>query len=203
MSFTLPKFEFEYDSLEPHIDEATMKVHHSKHHQGYVDKLNKAVEGTELGNKEINNILKDIESVPEDKRKAVINNGGGVANHSFFWEILSSNSTKKPSGKLLEAINEKFGSFDKFKEEFSEAAATRFGSGWAWLIVNKNGELEVLSTANQDSPLMDGNIPILTLDVWEHAYYLKYQNLRPKYIEAFWNVINWEKVEEFFEKARE
>tara|TARA_Y100000310_G_scaffold39747_1_gene37264 strand:+ start:13154 stop:13762 length:609 start_codon:yes stop_codon:yes gene_type:complete len=202
MVFTLPKLEFEYDALEPHIDEATMKVHHSKHHQGYVDKLNNAVEGIELEGKEINEILKDIESVDEDLRKAVINNGGGHANHSFFWEILSPDS-ENPTGKLLDAINEKFGSFEKFKEEFSEAAATRFGSGWAWLIVNKNGELEVLSTANQDSPLMDGNTPILTLDVWEHAYYLKYQNLRPKYIEAFWNVVNWEKVEEFFEKAGE
>ncbi len=200
MTFTLPDLQFEFDALEPHIDKETMEIHHDKHHAGYVKKLNDAIAGTEWESKDLKEILANIDSVDEDKRKAVINNGGGHANHTLFWEILSPNKTEL-SGDLAEAINKKFGSFDEFKNQFSDAAATRFGSGWAWLIV-KNGELEVTSTANQDSPLMDNQTPILGLDVWEHAYYLKYQNKRPDYIEAFFNVINWDKVAENFEAAK-
>lgn len=200
MTFTLPDLQYEFDALEPHIDKETMEIHHDKHHAGYVKKLVAALEGTEFAEKDIKEILKDIESVPEEKRKAVINNGGGHANHTLFWEILSSNKTEL-SGELAEAINKKFGSFEDFKKQFSDAAATRFGSGWAWLVVD-NGQLEIKSTANQDSPLMDNQIPILGLDVWEHAYYLKYQNKRPDYIEAFFNVINWDKVAENFEAAK-
>jgi Fe-Mn family superoxide dismutase len=201
MTFTLPDLKFEFNALEPHIDAQTMEIHHDKHHAAYIKKLIAALEGTDLENKEINEILKDIESVPEDKRKAVINNGGGHANHTLFWEILSPNKTEL-SGELSEAINSKFGSFEEFKTKFSEAAATRFGSGWAWLVVN-NGELEITSTANQDSPLMDNQTPLLGLDVWEHAYYLKYQNKRPDYVEAFFNVINWDKVAENFSAAKQ
>jgi len=201
MTFTLPNLSYEFNALEPHIDAQTMEIHHDKHHAGYVKKLIAALEGSEFAEKPINEILKNIESVPEDKRKAVINNGGGHANHTLFWEILSPNKTEL-SGELSEAINSKFGSFEEFKTKFSEAAATRFGSGWAWLVVN-NGELEITSTANQDSPLMDNQTPLLGLDVWEHAYYLKYQNKRPDYVEAFFNVINWDKVEELYNKAKE
>lgn len=200
MTFTLPDLKFEFNALEPHIDAQTMEIHHDKHHAGYVKKLIAAVEGTEFAEKDINEILKSIDSVPEDKRKAVINNGGGHANHTLFWEILSPNKTEL-SGELAEAIDSKFGSFEEFKQKFSDAAATRFGSGWAWLVV-KNGELEVTSTPNQDSPLMDNQTPILGLDVWEHAYYLKYQNKRPDYIEAFFNVVNWDKVAENFSAGK-
>jgi superoxide dismutase, Fe-Mn family len=198
MTFTLPNLPYEHNALEPHIDEETMRIHHNKHHQGYVDKLNKALEGTELEGKTIKEILSDPDSLPEDKRTAIINNGGGHANHSLFWEIMTPNSTKKPQGNLAEAINKAFGSFEKFKQTFSEVAATRFGSGWAWLVLDDN-ELKITSYPNQDSPLMDNKIPLLGLDVWEHAYYLKYQNKRPDYIEAFFNVINWDKVSEMFE----
>ena len=201
MTFTLPNLSYEFNALEPHIDAQTMEIHHDKHHAGYVKKLIEALEGSEFAEKPINEILKNIESVPEDKRKAVINNGGGHANHTLFWEILSPNKTEL-SGELSEAINSKFGSFEEFKTKFSEAAATRFGSGWAWLVVN-NGELEITSTANQDSPLMDNQTPLLGLDVWEHAYYLKYQNKRPDYVEAFFNVINWDKVAENFSAAKQ
>jgi Fe-Mn family superoxide dismutase len=201
MTFTLPDLKFEFDTLEPHIDKETMEIHHDKHHAGYVKKLIAALEGTDLENKEISEILKDIGSVPEDKRKAVINNGGGHANHTLFWEVLSPNKTEL-TGELAEAINSKFGSFEEFKTKFSDAAATRFGSGWAWLVIN-NGELEITSTANQDSPLMNNQTPILGLDVWEHAYYLKYQNKRPDYIEAFFNVVNWDKVAENFSSAKQ
>tara|TARA_Y100000310_G_scaffold334212_1_gene413400 strand:+ start:508 stop:1047 length:540 start_codon:yes stop_codon:yes gene_type:complete len=178
-----------------------MKVHHDKHHQSYVDKLNKAVEGIDLGNKTIQEVLSSINELPQDKQTPIINNGGGHANHSFFWEILSPNSNKQPTGNLAEAINKTFQSFDNFKEEFSNSAITKFGSGWAWLVINKNKELEITTTSNQDSPLSEGNTPILTIDLWEHAYYLKYQNRRPEYIEAFFNVINWEKAEDLFNKA--
>ena len=189
----LPKLDYEYNALEPHIDARTMEIHHTKHHQGYVDKLNKALEGSDLADKDVDEILKDLNSVPEDIQTAVRNNGGGHSNHSLFWKVLSPNGGGEPAGKLLEVINAKFGSFDKFKEEFSNAAGTRFGSGWAWLVVN-DGELEIMSTANQDSPLSEGKTPILGLDVWEHAYYLNYQNKRPDYIAAFWNIVNWEEV---------
>jgi Fe-Mn family superoxide dismutase len=194
----LPKLDYEYDALEPHIDKETMEIHHSKHHQGYTDKFNAAIEGTDLADKSVCEILKDLAAVPEDIRSAVQNNGGGFCNHRIFWSILSPNGGGEPSGALAEAINKKFESFEKFKEEFSAAAATRFGSGWAWLVLN-DGELEITSTANQDSPISEGKKPLLGLDVWEHAYYLKYQNKRTDYIEAFWNVVNWDEVGKRFE----
>jgi len=200
MTFTLPDLKFEFDALEPHIDKETMEIHHDKHHAGYVKKLNDAVVGTNLENKDIKEIIGDIDSVPEEIAKAVINNGGGHANHTLFWEILSPTKTEL-SGDLLEAISKKFGSFEEFKIKFSDTAATRFGSGWAWLVL-KGGELEITSTPNQDSPLMNNQTPILGLDVWEHAYYLKYQNKRPDYIEAFFNVVNWDKVAENFSAAK-
>ncbi|MDP7115734.1 MAG: superoxide dismutase [Candidatus Woesearchaeota archaeon] len=198
MTAELPKLDYEYNALEPHIDAQTMEIHHSKHHQGYTDKFNAAVEGTDLADKDPIEIIKDLASVPEDIKGAVQNNGGGFVNHALFWKVMSPKGGGEPSGKIGDAIKAKFTSFEKFKEEFSTAAATRFGSGWAWLVVN-NGELEITSTANQDSPLSDGKTPILGLDVWEHAYYLKYQNKRPDYIEAFWNVVNWDYVNQLFE----
>ena len=201
MVFELPELGYEYDALEPYIDEKTMEIHFSKHHAGYVKKLNAAVEGTELAGKSIEEILGNIESVDEQIRTAVINNGGGHANHSLFWQIMGPGKGGKPSGKLKRAIDRTFGSFDSFKEKFSEIAIGRFGSGWAWIVVNSDGELEVYSTANQDSPLMDSKTPILGLDVWEHAYYLKYQNKRDEYVKAFWNVVDWERVGENYEGA--
>jgi len=200
MAHELPKLDYDYDALEPHIDEKTMTIHHTKHHQGYVDKLNKAVEGTDSEGKDVDELLKDLDAVPEDIRMAVRNNGGGHSNHSLFWKVIGPDAGGEPSGKLGEAIKSKFGSFDAFKEEFSAAAATRFGSGWAWLVVS-GGELEVVSTPNQDTPISEGKTPVLGLDVWEHAYYILRQNRRPEYIEAWWNVVNWEKVNENFEKA--
>jgi len=199
MVFDLLKLPYEYNALEPHIDEKTMTIHHSKHHQGYVDKLNAAIKGTDLEGKEISEILSNTDSLPEDKRTAIINNGGGHANHSLFWEVMAPKAGGEPNGKIADLIDTKFESFDKFKEEFSNAAATRFGSGWAWLVMNSDGELEVKSLPNQDSPLMDNDIPLLGLDVWEHAYYLKYQNKRPDYVKAFWNLVNWDKVNELLE----
>ena len=199
MSFELPKLPYAYDALEPHIDAQTMEIHHSKHHNGYTNNLNNAIAGTEFEGKSIEEILKTCKSNP-----AVRNNGGGFWNHSLFWEVMGPNGGGQPSGELADAINSAFGSFDGFKDAFSKAAATRFGSGWAWLCVN-GGKLEVCSTANQDNPLMDegcGGTPILGLDVWEHAYYLKYQNRRPDYINAFFNVINWDKVAENFNAAK-
>src|SRR5690606_837727 len=194
MSFELPKLPYAFDALEPHIDAKTMEIHHGKHHGGYTSKLNSAIEGTDLEGKEIEDIMKNLDM----SNSAVRNNGGGYYNHNLFWEIMSPNGGGKPSGDLGNAIDQSFGSFDKFKEEFSKAAATRFGSGWAWLCVHKGGKLEVCSTPNQDNPLMPdtgcGGHPILGLDVWEHAYYLNYQNKRPDYIEAFFNVINWDEV---------
>ena len=191
MSFTLPQLPYAYDALEPHIDARTMEIHHSKHHQGYTTNLNAAIEGTDFAGKSIEEILKTCENNP-----AVRNNGGGFWNHSLFWEVMSPMGGGMPAGELSAAITEAFGSFDGFKEAFSKAAATRFGSGWAWLCVT-NGKLEVCSTANQDNPIMGlgcSGTPILGLDVWEHAYYLNYQNRRPDYINAFFNVINWDKV---------
>jgi len=205
MTFILPKLQYKYDDLEPFIDAKTMEIHYTKHHQTYIDKLNVAVKGTKYEKQDLKETLKDIDSVPEKLRNAIINHGGGHINHSLFWELLNPNykkSEKQPKGKLFSEIEDTFGSFDDFKKKFSEAALGRFGSGWAWLIIN-NGELEVISTPNQDSPLMDNRIPILGLDVWEHAYYLKYQNKRADYVEAFWNIINWDKVEELYEEAKE
>ncbi|MCF6094387.1 superoxide dismutase [Microaerobacter geothermalis] len=201
--FQLPPLPYSFDALEPHIDAQTMEIHHDRHHATYVNNLNAALEGhEELQNKSIEDLISDLNSVPEHIRTAVRNNGGGHANHSLFWEVMSPNGGGAPSGDLADAINSTFGSFDKFKEDFSKAAATRFGSGWAWLVVDKSGNLAVTSTPNQDSPLMEGNTPILGLDVWEHAYYLKYQNKRPDYISAFWNVVNWDEVSKRYAKAR-
>ncbi|PQD96498.1 superoxide dismutase [Pradoshia eiseniae] len=202
MAFSLPQLPYEYDALEPHIDKETMNIHHTKHHNTYVTNLNAALEGQEdLAGKSLEELLANIESVPENIRTAVRNNGGGHANHSLFWELLSPNGGGEPTGELAEAIAAKFGSFESFKEEFAKAATTRFGSGWAWLTV-KDGELELSSTANQDSPLMEGKTPILGLDVWEHAYYLNYQNRRPEYIASFWNVVNWDEVSKRYASAK-
>ncbi|MGH1803972.1 superoxide dismutase [Enterococcus gallinarum] len=202
MSYTLPDLPYAYDALEPYIDEKTMHLHHDKHHNTYVTNLNAAIEKhPELGEKSVEELLADFDSVPEDIKTAVRNNGGGHANHSFFWEILAPNAGGEPTGAIKEAIEETFGSFADFKEEFKTAATGRFGSGWAWLVI-KDGKLAITSTANQDSPLMDGQTPVLGLDVWEHAYYLKYKNVRPDYINAFWSVVNWDKVNDFYAKAK-
>ncbi|MDF2556376.1 MAG: superoxide dismutase [Bacillales bacterium] len=201
MTYVLPQLPYAYDALEPYIDQETMKIHHTKHHQAYINNLNAALEGyPELQKEQVEELISNIHLIPENIRTAVRNNGGGHANHSLFWLLLSPNGGGQPVGSISEAINKKFGSFDKFKEEFNKAAATRFGSGWAWLVLN-NGQLEVYSTPNQDSPLMEGKSPILALDVWEHAYYLHYQNRRPEYIDAFWNVVNWNQVEKNFQAA--
>ena len=202
MTYSLPQLPYEYDALEPHIDKETMNIHHTKHHNTYVTNLNNALEGQEaLAAKSLEDLLADIESVPESIRTAVRNNGGGHANHTLFWDILSPNGGGQPEGELADALTAKFGSFENFKEEFAKAATTRFGSGWAWLTV-KDGELELYSTANQDSPLMEGKTPILGLDVWEHAYYLNYQNRRPEYINSFWNVVNWDEVSKRYSAAK-
>ena len=199
MAYSLPELPYAYDALEPHIDARTMEIHHSKHHNGYVTKVNAALEGTDLGSKSVEDLISDLSAVPEGKRGAVRNNGGGHANHSLFWSVMGPGKGGAPSGDLEAAITKACGSFDAFKEKFAAAAATRFGSGWAWLVVD-GGELKVGSTANQDNPLMGEKIagisgtPILGLDVWEHAYYLNYQNMRPSYIEAFWNVVDWDAV---------
>ena len=202
MTFELPKLPYEFDSLEPHIDARTMEIHYTKHHQAYLDKLNGAIKDKgELSNKSATELIKDLGSIPEDIREIIRNNGGGFVNHNFFWEILSPDK-QECSGVILDKINESFGSLDEFKEKFENAAATRFGSGWAWLVLNETGKLEVISTANQDSPLSEGKTPILGLDVWEHAYYLKYQNKRPEYLKAFWNIVNWKKVNELAENSK-
>lgn len=199
---SLPKLQYDYDALEPHIDAKTMEIHHSKHHQAYIDKLNAALEGhTDLQQKSVEDLVSDIDSIPEDIRTAVQNHGGGHANHSFFWQILGPQSSAEPSGTLAEKITSTFGSFADFQTKFNEGAAGRFGSGWMWLVRTSSGELKLYSTANQDSPLMQGDTPLLGVDVWEHAYYLKYQNKRPDYVAAFWNVINWEEVEHRFTAA--
>ena len=189
MAYSLPELPFAYDALEPHIDARTMEIHHGKHHNGYVTKVNAAIEGSDLSEKSIEDLVSDLDSVPEAARGAVRNNGGGHANHSLFWSVMSPNGGGEPTGELADAINAEFGSFDGFKEKFAAAAGTRFGSGWAWLSVD-NGKLAVESTPNQDNPLMEGRTPILGLDVWEHAYYLHYQNRRPDYVGAFFNVID-------------
>lgn len=202
MAFELPSLPYAPDALEPHIDRATMEIHHGKHHQAYVTNLNNAIAGTEMESKSLEDLMKNISKHPV----AVRNNGGGHYNHSLFWKLLGPTASGKPSGALADAISKKFGSFEAFKEEFNKAAATRFGSGWAWLIVDANGDLAVTSTPNQDNPLMDvaekKGTPVLGLDVWEHAYYLKYQNKRPDYIAAFWNVVNWEQANKIYEGAR-
>ncbi len=203
MAYELPQLPYPYDALEPHIDARTMEIHHTKHHAGYVSKLNKALEGhPELAAKPIDQLLREIDQVPAEIRQAVINNGGGHANHSLFWQIMTPGGGGTPGGALADAISTTFGSFDAFRDTFSTNAATRFGSGWSWLVVQPDGTLAAYSTANQDSPYMQGHTPILGLDVWEHAYYLKYQNRRPDYIAAWWNVVNWPKVQELFEHAR-
>ncbi|MCP6720303.1 MAG: superoxide dismutase [Patescibacteria group bacterium] len=198
MAYELPKLPYPYDALEPYIDARTMEVHHTKHHQGYVDKLNKALERhADLEGKSLEKLLQSLDSVPDNIRTAVRSNGGGHFNHSLFWRVMSSPADGgggEPGGDLAEAIIKKFSSFSSFKEEFTKAAVTRFGSGWAWLFIDKGGEFAITSTPNQDSPIMEGLNPVLGLDVWEHAYYLKYQNRRPDYIEAWWNVVNWEEV---------
>ena len=200
--FTLPDLPYSHDALEPHIDARTMEIHHGKHHAAYVTNLNTALEkASDLQGKGIEEILRGIDSVPESVRNAVRNNGGGHANHSLFWEIMGPNGGGKPSGALAEAIDSAFGDFGSFKSKVTDAGKTRFGSGWAWLVV-AGGGLQVYSTANQDSPYMQGHTPILGVDVWEHAYYLKYQNRRPDYLEAWWNVVNWQEVGRRFEKAR-
>jgi Fe-Mn family superoxide dismutase len=202
MAFTLPELPYAYDALEPHIDKRTMEIHHTKHHQAYITNVNKALEGhPDLASKSICDLMKGLSSVPENIRTAVRNNGGGHWNHSMFWKIMAPNAGGQPSGELAAAINSTFGSFDNFKTQFADAATKRFGSGWAWLSVDK-GKLLVESTANQDTPISEGRSPILGLDVWEHAYYLNYQNRRPDYITAFWNVVNWPEVAARFGKAK-
>lgn len=198
MTYTLPDLPYAFDALEPYIDEETMHLHHDKHHNTYVTNLNAAIEKyPELGEKTIEELLSDMDAIPSDIKTAVRNNGGGHANHSFFWKIMAPNAGGEPTGAIKDAINETFGDFATFKEEFKKAAAGRFGSGWAWLVL-EDGKLAITSTANQDSPLMEGKKPVLGLDVWEHAYYLKYKNVRPDYIEAFWNVVNWDEVNKHF-----
>ncbi len=198
MAYSVPDLPYPYDALEPHIDEETMRIHHDKHHQAYVDKANGALEGTEWADKDVAEVLQNLSSLPADKQGAVRNNGGGHYNHSLFWQMMSPDGGGEPSGALAEAIDSAFGSFDAFKEEFKNAGATRFGSGWAWLVKNADGSLAVTSTPNQDSPISDGQTPLLGVDVWEHAYYLKYQNKRPAYLDAFWNVVNWDYVANAF-----
>jgi Fe-Mn family superoxide dismutase len=202
MAFELPALPYANNALEPHIDARTMEIHHDKHHAGYTNNLNAALEGTEFASKSIEEILGNLNAIPEDKRTAVRNNGGGFANHRLFWQIMSPNGGGAPGGDLAAAINSAFGSFDAFKEAFAKAAATRFGSGWAWLVVEPGGAVSVTSTPNQDTPLMEGKTPILGIDVWEHAYYLNYQNRRADYIGAWWNVVNWAKVGELYAAAK-
>jgi Fe-Mn family superoxide dismutase len=200
MAYTVPPLPYAYDALEPHIDEATMKVHHDKHHQAYVDKANAALEGTPLADAAIEDVLKDLSQVPEDKRTAVQNNGGGHYNHSLFWESMSPNGGGAPEGALAQAIDSVFGSFEAFQSSLKEAGVNRFGSGWSWLVHN-GSEVAIVSTPNQDNPVSNGSTPLLGVDVWEHAYYLKYQNRRPDYIDAWWNVVDWSKVAERFSAA--
>ncbi|MCL4197632.1 MAG: superoxide dismutase [Phycisphaerales bacterium] len=207
MAFTLPSLPYAPNALEPHIDARTMEIHHGKHHAAYVNNANAALEGTEWANKSVEEVITHLDAIPDAKRTAVRNNAGGHANHSLFWTILSPKGGGKPTGPLAEALNKDLGSFEAFKEQFTKAATTRFGSGWAWLGVRPDGKLCVCSTPNQDNPLMKGIVecpckPILGLDVWEHAYYLNYQNRRPDYIAAFWNVVNWEQVGKNYAKAK-
>lgn len=202
MAYSLPELPYAKDALEPHIDSQTMEIHHGKHHNAYVTKVNGALDGSGVADQSIEDLCRNIDSVPENIRGAVRNNGGGHANHSLFWTIMGPNAGGSPSGDLAAAIDAELGGFDKFKEAFSNAGATQFGSGWAWLSVDAGGKLVVESTPNQDNPYMAGRTPILGLDVWEHAYYLHYQNRRPDYIEAFFNVVNWDKVAELYATAK-
>jgi Fe-Mn family superoxide dismutase len=201
MAYEVPDLPYDYNALEPHIDEATMRVHHDKHHQAYVDKANAALEGTEWEGKPVEEVLQNLDSLPDDKRSAVRNNAGGHANHSFFWQIMSPDGGGEPSGALGNAINESFGGLDKLKEQVNAAGVGQFGSGWTWLVQDGSNGLKVVSTPNQDSPVSAGQTPLLGIDVWEHAYYLKYQNKRPDYLEAWWNVVNWDEVAKRFEDA--
>ena len=203
MAYTLPDLPYPFDHLEPHIDAKTMEIHHDKHHAAYVTNLNKALESSpELAKLDVEDLIKQLDKVPEASRMAVRNNGGGHANHSMFWRSMNKGKGGQPSGKLADAIKAELGGFDKFKEDFTKAGMTRFGSGWAWLSLDTAGKLVVESTPNQDSPLMSGNTPIVGLDVWEHAYYLKYQNRRPDYIAAWWNVVDWDAAGERYAKAK-
>ena len=202
MAYSLPDLPYDYSALEPHIDAKTMEIHHTKHHQTYVDKLNAAIEGKDnLQYDHVDDLLKNFDSVPEDVKGAVRNHGGGHSNHTLFWSIMGPDAGGEPSGEVASAIDDGFGSFKEFREKFNTAATTHFGSGWAWLVLDA-GKLDVISLPNQDSPLITGKVPILGLDVWEHAYYLKYQNKRPDYIEAWWNVVNWDAVNERLTSAK-
>jgi Fe-Mn family superoxide dismutase len=200
MAYSVPPLPYAYDALEPHIDKATMEFHHDKHHQAYVDKANAALEGTEWENADVEEVLKNLDSLPADKRTAVKNNGGGHYNHGIFWEIMSPDGGGAPEGELASAIEAAFGSFDEFKAKLKETGVNQFGSGWSWLVHDGSG-LAVVGSANQDNPISSGSVPLLGVDVWEHAYYLKYQNRRPDYIDAWWNVVNWPKVAERFAAA--
>jgi Fe-Mn family superoxide dismutase len=201
MAFEVPDLPYPYDALEPHIDEQTMRIHHDKHHQAYVDKANAALEGTEWADKDVDEVLRSLDSLPADKQGPVRNNAGGHSNHSFFWQIMSPDGGGEPEGALADAIGQAFGSFDDFKSQLKDAGVNRFGSGWAWLVWDGSG-VQVTSTPNQDSPVSDGQLPLLGVDVWEHAYYLKYQNRRPDYLDAFWNVVNWPEVGRRLEAAK-
>jgi Fe-Mn family superoxide dismutase len=201
MAFELPKLPYDYSALEPTIDTQTMQLHHDKHHATYVTNLNAALEGHPFASLPVEEVISRISEVPEAKRTAVRNSGGGHVNHTMFWEIMTPGGSKEPTGDLASAINAKFGSFEAFKAAFNDAGAKRFGSGWAWLVLDQSGNLNIISTANQDSPLMDGLFPILGNDVWEHAYYLKYQNRRPEYLGAWWNVVNWDEVAKRYARA--
>ncbi len=201
MAYEVPDLPYDYNALEPHVDEQTMRVHHDKHHQAYVDKANDALEGTEWADKDVDEVLQNLKKLPKDKQGPVRNNAGGHSNHTFFWEIMSPDGGGEPEGDLADAIKDKFGDFSSFQEEFKNAGIGQFGSGWAWLIHDGSG-LAVVSTPNQDTPVSDGKAPIIGCDVWEHAYYLKYQNKRPDYIDAWWNVVNWAKAAEHFDGAK-
>ena len=201
MAYEVPDLPYDYGALEPHIDKQTMEIHHGKHHQAYVDKANAALEGTEWADKPVEEVLQSLSKLPDDKQGPVRNNAGGHANHTFFWEIMSPDGGGEPDGDLADAIKDKFGSFSDFQEELKNAGIGQFGSGWAWLIHDGSG-LAVVSTPNQDTPVSDGNTPIIGVDVWEHAYYLKYQNKRPDYLDAWWNVVNWAKAAEHFDGAK-
>lgn len=201
MAYELPQLTYAYDALEPNIDATTMEIHHTKHHNTYVTNLNAAVEGTEFAGKDLNELIANIDALPADKQTAVRNNGGGHANHTLFWEVIAPGGANAPTGELAAAIDAEFGSYDAFKAEFAKAATGRFGSGWAWLVVD-GGEIAITSTPNQNSPLEEGKTPVLGLDVWEHAYYLNYQNRRPDYIAAFWNIVNWDVVEAKFQATK-
>jgi superoxide dismutase, Fe-Mn family len=201
MPFTLPELPYDYAALEPHVDEQTMRIHHDKHHQAYVDNANKALEGTDLADAPVEEVLRNLSSLPQDKQAAVRNNAGGHANHTLFWEIMGPNGGGQPAGALAEAVDSAFGGFDTLKEQVTQNGVTRFGSGWSWVVWDGSA-LKAYSTANQDSPLMDGDVPVFGVDVWEHAYYLRYQNRRPDYLAAWWNTVNWDAVAQRFEGAR-